>query len=379
MDKRNIQFNRKRVQWCCTQFGITMETLANKLKLKNINKVDLTFNQIKKIADYLGRGILFFFESGMPSEELVYSPQFRTIENKKLRSNRKNQKLIRRVEDHRDFYIGMLEDLGEEEKFFQKPDLSGPIQDKSEQVRDWLGLDLQKNGSFNLYRDAIQDKGILVFQSMWYSGNWKLEDSLLGFSLSHEISPIIFIKKSSPPHQTFTMMHELGHLLLHPGSYVDEEEDFQTDCSKKEQEANQFAGLCLVPNQILNKIINPIPAQVELYDDFLKKQSDRLGTSVEVILRRLLNKGRLSKQKYEEYRKHKKNEYKKNEHKNVQNNQPGRRRYRPGEPLHIFGKIYVSTVFNSLASKHITLNKASDYLDRLNIVDIHKLEHKDRK
>ena len=48
--------------------------------------------------------------------------------------------------------------------------------------------------------------------------------------------------------------------------------------------------------------------------------------------------------------------------------------YRHREPKHIFGDRFVSTVLDALNSRHITLSKASSYLDSLKINDLHELE-----
>ena len=48
--------------------------------------------------------------------------------------------------------------------------------------------------------------------------------------------------------------------------------------------------------------------------------------------------------------------------------------YRHREPKHIFGSPFVSTILDALSANHITLNKASSYLDNLKINDLHKLE-----
>lgn len=52
----------------------------------------------------------------------------------------------------------------------------------------------------------------------------------------------------------------------------------------------------------------------------------------------------------------------------------GTRLYRHREPKHIFGNVFVTTVLNALHAKNLTLTKASDYLDRLKIEDLRKLE-----
>ena len=50
------------------------------------------------------------------------------------------------------------------------------------------------------------------------------------------------------------------------------------------------------------------------------------------------------------------------------------REFRHREPIHIFGQRYVRTVLDALSGNQITLNKASGFLDNLNITDVRQLE-----
>ena len=48
--------------------------------------------------------------------------------------------------------------------------------------------------------------------------------------------------------------------------------------------------------------------------------------------------------------------------------------YRYREPKHVFGDTFVRTVLDALNARHITIAKASSYLDSLKIKDLHQLE-----
>ena len=52
----------------------------------------------------------------------------------------------------------------------------------------------------------------------------------------------------------------------------------------------------------------------------------------------------------------------------------GVRLYRHREPRNIFGDRYVRSVLEALDQDRITINKASKFLDGLQLKDIHKLE-----
>jgi Zn-dependent peptidase ImmA (M78 family) len=103
-------------------------------------------------------------------------------------------------------------------------------------------------------------------------------------------------------------------------------------------------------------------------NEWLKPQRSAWGVSAEVILRRLLAVGRLPQATYQAYRAWSL------EAGNKAIVEGGTRMYRHREPKHIFGDRYVRTVLNSLSARHITLSKASGYLDGLKIAHVHELE-----
>jgi Zn-dependent peptidase ImmA (M78 family)/transcriptional regulator with XRE-family HTH domain len=52
----------------------------------------------------------------------------------------------------------------------------------------------------------------------------------------------------------FSAAHELGHLVLHPHLFTNDEQDEETDPKRYEEEANKFAGNFLVPSDELVRI-----------------------------------------------------------------------------------------------------------------------------
>jgi len=369
--------NADRLRWCCADHGITEDELATESGVSKsaLDKVlqgerGLTYKQLKQIADYFGRGILFFLEGEGVTAEQVHTPQFRTLANKKPQLSAKFRRLIERVEKHRDFFLALKEDT-EAEDFprFEPPDLAALDTAEAARIaRQWLGLG--PNNTFDSYRLAVESRGILVFRSNGYNGNWQIAKSspILGFSLYDANCPVIVIKKLDwEAGQSFTLMHELGHVLLHRASSIDDEGDMQSHVGE-EREANAFAGRVLVPTEFLREIdLANIPDDVREFDAWLAPQRNRWGVSAEVILRRLMDTNRLPRNLYNEYRA-------------VRGQIPNRedehgvRLYRYREPTHIFGHTYVRSVLTALAARTISITKATSYLDTLKVGDVHKLE-----
>jgi Zn-dependent peptidase ImmA (M78 family) len=213
-------------------------------------------------------------------------------------------------------------------------------------------------------------QGLLVFRGNGYNGKWQIakESPILGFSLyDPECSVIVVKKQAAEAQQVFTLMHELGHLLLHRSSAIDDDEDMHAR-GGREHEANTFAGHLLVPDDFLPVISDhERPDDVALYDDWLAEHRKAWGISSEVILRRLMDSRRLTHVLYAAYR-----QWKNARH--LEEKEGGNRAFRHREPKHVFGDVYVRAVLDALSGKRITLSKACSYLDNLKVQDIHQLE-----
>lgn len=376
--ERIHSINPERINWCCADFGLTPEQLAAEVgvAIGTLEKVlegedgsGLTFNQLSKVAAFFGRGVLFFMEPGPVQAEKVHTSAFRTLANQKPELSPKLKLLIERVEQQRAVFQSLRDELDDVElPRFVHPALPKKLEEAAKAVRDWLEVGV--TNTFDTYRKAIENKGILVFRSNGYNGKWQIasDSPIVGFSIYDADCPVIVVKKLySDAHLTFTLMHELGHLLLHKESAIDEENDIHAHRGV-EQEANAFAGLVLVPEEFLRRVDDTArPDDVSEFDNWLSPYRRSWGVSTEVILRRLLDNGRLPPQSYVAYRRWLKGLP-------ADAADSGTRLYRHREPKNIFGDTFVRTVLGALSGRRITLSKASSYLDGLSLNDLHKLE-----
>lgn len=370
-----IQFNHGRIIWCCQDAKISLGELAAETGVSEatlekvvLGEKGLTYPQLTKIASFFGRGILFFMDAGPVEESNVHSAAFRSIANQKPNISSKLRSLVERTEKQRDIYLSLKEEISSEQAEFENINFSSDVSKAAQQARKWLGLAGQN--TFAQYRAAIEQKGILVFRSNGYHGQWQIakDNPVTGFSIYHEKCPVIFVKKQfEETFQTFTLIHELGHILLHRSSSIDDQDDMSSH-SGHERDANKFAGLVLVPDSYLdgvNLLMKPFDAYD--FDAWLAPQRRAWGVSTEVILRRLLDSNMLSREEYASYRAWRaslKHEEKKG----------GGSRYRYKEPRNIFGDKFVKVILDSLFAKNITITKASSYLDGIKVKDIHSLK-----
>lgn len=377
MTERIQGINWGRIQWCCEQEGLGVEQLAQgaNVSVNTLERVrdrgdGLTYLQLQRIAAFFGRGVLFFLENDAVTEGEQHSADFRTLANQKHDMGQGVRRLIQRAEWQRDAYVGLLEDLDDQDVVrFVMPDVprGNPIQ-AAAFVRAWLGLTIEND--FQDFRRKIEDKGVLVFRTNGYNGKWQVPSAsnVLGFSIYHESFPTIVVRKDdSPARQNFTLFHELAHILLHRESVIDDDFDYFSHAIR-EREANCFAGHILVTDQILGQInTGNWPVDPAGIDEHLAQVKAVTGASVDVILLRLIEAGRIDRSVYANYREWIRRRPV------VTRDSGGSRMYRHREPRHILGDRYVRVVLEALNEKRISLTKASKFLDGLKVQDLQKL------
>jgi Zn-dependent peptidase ImmA (M78 family) len=387
-----IAINLNRLKWCCDTLGIDIHNLHTEIKIakssikKAINGEPVfSIKQLGTIAKYFNQNLLFFLEPGNVIEEKIYSPQFRTINNQKPIKNKKLLNFIKNAEKQRKVYLNLLDDLQIPIINNWKTDLNinkENIKQSSQIVREWLEIKLADD--FQSLRNAVEAKGIMVIVSNGYNGSWQIDkkDLTRGFCLNYAILPIIVIKKQeSKGAQAFTLIHELAHLLLHKESMIDEEEDFY-NYQGKEREANEFASNVLIPDEYLNNInLNELGSlEIQEHDNFLQEFKKNWCVSGDAILYRLFLEKRINNVHYQAYKNFKEQKRQEFIKEQLRNKELGikpksiPRMFRHKEPINIFGRNYVATVLDAKQNKHITLAKASVYLDNLKIHSLHKLE-----
>ena len=363
--------NIKRIEWCCEYYNTPMSEVASScgVNLERLKKGLLTLRQLEKVANFFGRRFLFFLDKRKPTEKNSVSPKFRTISNQsKTKLSRDTIKLIEKLERHRAIYIRIYEEMyGEIPAKFNPPKTTKDIK----KISTWLGLDelrkSKKKISFADYRRLIEKKGVFVFVSNSYKGGWYVDkdEKINGFSLYYENCPVIWVRKDKN-RQTFTLMHELGHLL--------EKRDY-LDAQEEEIEANNFAANLLLPKEVLAKHleINSLPKDLDLLIEECRKLNNTLDISIQFILQRLANLKLINKKLCLEYKKRWQVDYLQNLSSSDGKSSFGVR-VREKEPLQIFGNDYVKTILQSLENREITPNKACRYLDNIKLIHLRKLQ-----
>ncbi len=373
--------NLRRVQWVAADQGIDPADLGTHagLSVKTWQKVlrgeeGLTYMQLQKLGDSVGRQPMFFLDPQPVDTATIRSVQFRSTTEGEGQISGELIQLIDRSERQRDVYVALREDSDDPgPAYFDPPVRPGDNPETAAgKVRAWLKLpvDPSRTVTFDDYRSALEERDVLVLLATGYAGDWKFpkDSSAIGFSIYYEAAPLIMVRNSeSKARELFTLAHELGHLVLHGRGSITHENDLWATRGR-EREANAFAGRLLVPDALLTTVdASMLGSDVSVYEDRLAPYRKVWGVSTEVVLRRLMDAGRLPQTRYTEYRTWR-------ESQPLPSRPPGGSRgYRHREPLHRFGKRFVRTVLDAISSDRITVDRGSDYLDRLKIEYVRKL------
>ncbi|NUR45670.1 MAG: ImmA/IrrE family metallo-endopeptidase [Sphingomonas sp.] len=210
------------------------------------------------------------------------------------------------AERRREIALGLFEDIGESppQFNFQLDRNTGPEQ-AGHAIRNVLGITFQKQRvwrtgerSLSELKTLIESAGVLIGQFT------RLDlDQARGASLSEFPLPIILLNPRDPPvARTFTLMHELVHVALHASGVCNivEEYDRPPEEQALEVYCNAVAGAALVPVGPLNQLpmVRARPGVVEWSDEEIDAIKREFGVSRFVVLRRLLELGRTTRDYY---------------------------------------------------------------------------------
>ncbi len=211
---------------------------------------------------------------------------------------------FRRATKQREIALELLENAGTELRRVELPAYADDPETFADAVRDLLGVSLEEQMTWrDRYRalagwiDAVEEAGALVLQT---SG---IElDEMRGFSLALEPLPVVVVNaQDSPRGRTFTLLHELTHVLLRNGGLCDlGERESQSEEGRTEVFCNRVAAAVLMPRAALEAetaVLRHRPG-AEWEDDELRILADRYGASREAVLRRLVTIGKATMAHY---------------------------------------------------------------------------------
>ena len=365
-----ISINPNILTWARKLSGYSINTVVQKLNRKRITAETIkgwesgtdspTYLQLERLAYEIYKRPLAVFFFPTPPEEETPEQSFRTLP--KFELDKISPRIRALIRSARAMQLNLAE-LYENEKPVQLPLLtqiefqkSIPIDILAQKLRSLLDISLtdQKSwknpeSAFENWRKSIQNHGVFVFKNAFK------DDAISGFCLQEELYPLIYINNSNPhTRQQFTLFHELAHLMNRTSGVDFRSDKFISRLSGENRQieikCNKFAGEFLVPSIDFENEIQGIRINSDSIADLAKLYN----ISREVILRKLLDTNKISKNYYdtqvEQMAKFAKSKKKPG----------GNYYYNLGTYL---GKIYLEMAFAKFYQKRISREQLADYLN----------------
>lgn len=263
-----------------------------------------TYVQLEKLAYqvYKRPVALFFFPE--PPAEPDPRQEFRTLPDAEIEGLAPDTR--HKVREAMALQLGLAELTGgvnpSQRRILRDIAVSVPVSSTviAQRVREYLGITLEdqkgwrgKDEALKEWRAAIEEAGVFVFKD-----SFKQID-ISGFSLYDEQFSLIVVNNSTAhSRQIFTLFHELAHLLLHESGITKKDDRFVetlTGAARRvEVFCSQFAADFLIPQEDLGRAVR----QVGTSDEAVADLASQYKVSREVVLRRMLDMGLISAQRY---------------------------------------------------------------------------------
>lgn len=266
-----------------------------------------TYTQLEKLAYTIYKRPLAIFFLPEPPKEANIKQEFRTLPDFEMDRLAPDTRCKIRMAHAFQLSLAELNNGANpsERKIFRDISLSlnANIAHYAQRIRDYLGVSLESqidcrdaDASLKVWRTVIEQAGIFVFKD-----SFKQKD-ISGFCLFSDEFPIIYINNSTTKtRQTFTLIHELVHLLLQVNAIAKVDDSYIDFLPQKEQNIERFcnalAAEVLIPSEDFAIALRKF-SDVNIAN--ISHLADRYCVSREAILRCLLERKLVGREYYQE-------------------------------------------------------------------------------
>jgi Zn-dependent peptidase ImmA (M78 family)/DNA-binding XRE family transcriptional regulator len=382
------------ITWARETAGFTTAEAAKRLKIEEAqlaawedvaSDVAPSIPQLRKLSALFKRPLAVFYLREAPPRFEVMRDLRRLPGTGVRRYSPALQLEIRIANERRELALELAGELEEEIPRFT---LSATDTEDPEQVgariRAALGVTSQlqfhwkdKDGraGFNAWRDRTEGAGALVFQATHFTS-----EEASGFAISANTLPVIAVNRNDAlTRRTFSLIHELAHLMIN----VSGVSDLETDATRPPEDqrieifCNQVAAAALIPKDALlgdSRVMAHRPRSINWSDADLSELALQFNVSREALLRRLLTFDRTTSEFYGRKRAQYIAEYLASQaRKKEQSAGTEIKRNMPQETVSNFGRPLVRMLLGNYYQDRITLSEVSGYLG-LKVKHIPKLE-----
>lgn len=368
MVERATAFNPRLLRWAREQSGLEATDVAEALGKTSEavlaweqGTAAPTWNQLERLASLFNRPIALFYFSEPPRErtaeaefrrsapvgEDALDPDTRLA----VRDGRAWQQSLRELAGTNPSERSLLSTFTEERA------QAINVDELAASVRQFLGVSLSEQFSwrgteqaFKNWRTAVEAVGVFVFKR-----SFKQTD-VSGFCLHDEQFPIVVINNSTAfARQTFTLFHEVAHLLFRVSGITHESFTGLLSASAPvEISCNRFAGMLLIPSE-------GFPWEEVKHGPLLGNSviaiAERYSVSRLVVLRRLFEEGRIDAAAFRRWS----DEWRARYVARREGDTPGGSYY--SSQTSYLGDAYLTLAFDRLHSGRISLAELADHLN----------------
>lgn len=310
----DANINKETINFICVQIGVTKAFLAKKtglaedkvgLWLDTSNDVYPTLNQAKTLAKALKVPFagLYMHKNNLPIKQLPALRNLRAMQYASVDESSLNLAIAELIHYH-EFLISAESELNITAPLMDLPTINDTeiVAEYAELIRTDFKLEL--NDQFKLHsarqfylyiRQRVENKGIFVHCFTGVD-----VEVARGISIFNEDAPIIGVNDNDRyPAKTFSIIHELVHILKKQSTLCNE---MFTSFSSQNEEVfcNAVAGEVLVPTASLRTVLTE--QKITSFSlDTIEAIAKKYCVSKEVIIRRLYDTGRMSKDEYDTY------------------------------------------------------------------------------
>ena len=305
-----VPVNPELLRWARERAGVPQEKLAAKFKKLpqwENGETRPTLKQLEAFARavHVPFGYLFLSE---PPEEAIPIPDFRTFAGRVV--TRPSPNLLDTIyacQERQGWYRDFARVAGEPDLgFVGSVSVEASPESVAARIREILDFDLAARRECSTWTDALRlfirqaDKaGVLVMVSgvVMSNSRRRLDPAeFRGFALCDPLAPLIFVNgKDTKAAQTFTLAHELAHIWLGASALSNLGAVPNTGFCREEVWCNAVAAELLVPLADLR----PELRDDEDLPEALSRLTRVFKVSTLVILRRLLDAGRLDRRRFD--------------------------------------------------------------------------------
>lgn len=288
-----IKVNPDWIIWSRKTLNYTTKEASKKLKISEKTLLDweesglITYKNMNRLANLYDVSPLLFLNNSPPPKIAQYIKDYRTMNDKKIRTNPMILKEIKHAKRKRLLLLDLADELNRDLSFKYYQEKAPNKKTIVSIIRDSLELNAMKLNEYTVddWIRAFESLNILIFN--FY--NIKPED-IRGYAFNNEKLPIIGINnRSSDKEKIFSLFNEYAHILIG-------KDGISGDYNKEKQEklCNSIAAEILLPEREIKKI------HISNVNTVIRIVSTRYNVGMENILYRLKNLNYLTDEELEQ-------------------------------------------------------------------------------